>query len=146
MNTTQKGNERLYISKSTKALNARIDEMEYFGLHNGATNRQDLLLFAMAIGADAMPMPFQGGESFVRAESIGDTTKALIHAFYISNKLSADSLDKIENTADVFLLAQQYANTGFGILENAVDTKKPMDFAWELFRELDNQYKAEVED
>ena len=144
MDVTQKNAERLYIGKNTKELIARIDELKYFGLHNSATSRTELFSFAMAIGIEAVPTTLQGAESFVREETIDPTTKALIYAFYIKNELSNGNLDAIEETSTVFSIAQKYANTGFGILETYVNSKKEMDLVWELFTELDDQYKTIV--
>lgn len=53
-----------------------------------------------------------------------------------------NELDAIAKKGDVYKIAEQYANTGFEYIAGYLETKKPEDLLWDLFKELDEQYEA----
>ncbi len=52
-----------------------------------------------------------------------------------------NELDFIADKGHVYKMAEQYANTGFEIIADYIDKKRPDDLIWDLFLELDTQYE-----
>lgn len=139
-----KGPDRLNVSKKAKDIIDRIDDSDYLCLGNKSSSRSELFLFAMALGCDTLPTPpesiYPGG--LILEKAIDSSTLASIYALFLYQHKGED-IDAITNKGEVFRLAQEYANTGFENLEDYMNTKKSdEDLAWELLRELDEQYEA----
>ena len=108
-------------------------------------NRTELFAFAMAVGADTVPTKLEniypGG--LVLEKSIDTRTKALMYALFIKN-LGDGDLDEITKKDAVYSMAQEYANTGFEIIEDYMNKKKDTDLIWDLLEEMDKQYESSV--
>ena len=146
MENTLKVPDRINITRSARELLKKIDDdTKYFCLHDSITSRSELFAFAMAIGADTVPMKLEntypGG--LILDSSIEIRTKALMYALFI-NKLNGDDIDEISKKDAVYTMAQEYANTGFGIIEGYMKEKKDTDLLWVLFEELDCQFQREI--
>ena len=61
--------------------------------------------------------------------------------YIVSLKDPDNELDSIGEKSHVYKTAEQYANTGFEIIADYFNTKKPEDLVWDLFLELDTQYE-----
>ena len=144
MNDLSRNPDRLNISQKTKAIVDELDRTKFMNLDSGSITRSELFLFAMSLGAETVPTKLEainpGG--FILEKSIDSTTLACIYALSIS-KHSGTDLDDITDKSEVYKLAQEYANTGFEIIENYLSAKKnSRDLVWELMREADEQYKT----
>jgi hypothetical protein len=84
---------------------------------------------------------------FILDNSINPRTRASIYSqFIIALDNTNDELDAINDKSKVYELAEQYANTGFKIIEDYYDKKKGETLLWELFTELDKQYESIVKE
>lgn len=141
---TTKTPDRLYVSTKAKELVDRLDELDYFGLGKVTINRSELFLFAMALGAEVgmetqVVNPYTGG--FVLDKSIDSKTQAVMCAQYLASFSDPEKeLDNIMDKGRVYKMAEQYANTGFKIIEDYIENKKANDLVIDLFLELDDQY------
>jgi len=153
MDISQKEPDRIYVTKEARDLIQKIDDQKFFGLNTPDTNRSELFLFAMSLGIDTVPMHldniYQGG--LVLDKSIDDQTKGLMTALSIMTALSTaesstdemEKLDKATSKEVVYNMANEYANTGFMILEDELTkTKKDEDLIWSYFAQLNKQYSA----
>jgi len=142
---TAKMPDRLNYSNKAKLLLEKIDEINYMGLGLKGISRSELFLFAMSLGVESKTKtevvnPYTGG--LVLDKSIDSKTQALIYSQFISLLKEPDNeLESILNKSHVYKMAEQYANTGFEILADYLDKKKPEDLVWDLFLELDTQYE-----
>lgn len=134
-----------YSTKANKTID-RIDEDNYMGLgKSGSITRSELFLFAMSLGVESgvkTPLinPYTGG--LVLDKSIDPKTRACMYAQFIYTLADPDKkLDEITDKGGVYKFAEQYANTGFEILADYLDYKKPFDLALEMFQELDEAYE-----
>jgi len=65
-----------------------------------------------------------------------------MYSQFISLLIDPDNeLDAIADKGHVYKMAEQYANTGFEIIADYLNKKKPKDLVWDLFLELDTQYE-----
>ena len=137
--------DRLNYSQNAHNVIERIDSENYMGLGANKLTRSELFLFAMSLGVEShhktpLSSTYTGG--LVLDKSIDSKTRACMFALNI-NELSNpnDQLDTITDKWNVYKAAEQYANTGFEILADYLDNKKPFDLALEIFMELDEIYE-----
>ena len=141
----QKAPDRLNYSTNAKKTLEKIDEINYMGLGKVIT-RSELFLFAMSLGIEIdvkteVVNPYSGG--LILEKSIDSKTTAAMYSQFISQLKELDcELDSITDKGQVYNMAEQYANTGFEILADYFDNKKPEDLMWDMFLELDKQYDA----
>lgn len=146
METNSKNPDRISISKRARESVVKIDETQFLGLQDSITSRSELFSFAMAIGVETgiptkLENVYPGG--LILEKSIDSCTKALMYALFIG-QLDTGDLDKITKKDAVYSLAQEYANTGFEILEDYMRKKKDFTLIWELLEELDLQYDIKI--
>ena len=145
MDVTVKSPYRINVTKKVRDLVSKIDKIQYFGLQDSMISRSELFLFAMAIGAEAVPTKLEninpGG--LVLENSIDSRTKSLMYALFIKNLENKD-LDTITQKDAVYNMAQEYANTGFEIIDDYISKKKDTELIWDFLEELDVQYNMVV--
>lgn len=144
MSITGKAPDRIYVSKDVDALIDVIDSKKYLDLDKSTTTRMELFLFAMSLGIESktpttLSSLSQGGLALEQA--IKNQDKSLMHAYYINNLPQGETIDSAADKEKVYSMAQEYANTGFHILEEYMQTKPPGSIFWELVKELDEQYE-----
>lgn len=141
MSAETRGPDRIYLSRHAAEVVARLREANYMELNEGAANRSEIFLFAMAFGAGSVPTKLDGLNEggWVLEKSIESQTRALMYALFIS-KLEGGELDEIMDKGRVYAMAQEYANTGFEVLENFLDTKKDGEAVWDILADLDRLY------
>lgn len=147
MEISSKAPDRIYTTKKVKELTVLIDDNQYFDLDAAHISRSELFLFAMALGLDTIPTKLDSINSggLVLDKSIDSKTKAAMYAIFI-DKVGEENLDSITEKAKVYSLAQEYANSGFEILEDYMENRKSEDLIWHLLDELDHQFsKLEME-
>ena len=137
--------DRLNYSQEAHRVIARTDSENYMGLGAGKLTRSELFLFAMALGVESghgTPFASTYGGGLVLDKSIDPKTRACMFAQCISELSNpSDQLDAIADKGSVYKIAEQYANTGFLIIDDYLNTKKPFDLALEIFMELDEMYE-----
>lgn len=137
--------DRLNYSTKAKLLLEKIDEVNYMGLGLKGITRSELFLFAMSLGVESKTKtevvnPYTGG--LVLDKSIDSRTQASMYSLFISLLNDPNNeLDTISDKSQVYKMAEQYANTGFQIIADYFNNKKPDDLVWDLFLELDSQYE-----
>ena len=142
---TSKVPDRLNYSTQAKQLIKKIDEIDYMGLGTKSITRSELFLFAMSLGVESKTKTkivnaYTGG--LVLDKSIDNRTKASMYSLFISLlEDPSNELDKTTDKTEIYKMAEQYANTGFEIIEDYYDNKKDEDLLWDLFLELDSQYE-----
>lgn len=145
MDNRQKKPDRLNVSQKAQEVIDRIDEKNFFGLGKESISRSELFLFAMALGVDTLPTKLENihAGGLILDKSIDSATLANLYALFIA-ELGEDKLDGITNKQEVYRKAQEYANTGFLILEDYLQKYSPDDLAWELLREMEESYQTVV--
>lgn len=136
----------IYYGAEQKKIVSKIDEMQYLDLHLGggksvSTARIDLFLFAMALGMDTVPTEVKQPDTFIRDEYVKVKHDALFYAAYIHNLKDKNDLDSILNKDQVYKLAQNYANTGFDLIGDMMQTKTESVSELELIKELDGEFE-----
>ena len=132
--------ERIFVTKRIRDFINELDQSEYFGFKD--ISRTDLFLFAMALGVETnVRTSLENTDGLVRDSSLDYRIKALMDALFISNLKSDELLNTVIDKENVYELAQEYAHTGFQIIEDYFRNKKDSDLIWSMFRELDDQYK-----
>ena len=137
--------DRLNYSQKAHDVIEHIDSENYMGLGGNKLTRSELFLFAMSLGIESrhktpLSNVYTGG--LVLDKSIDSKTRAGMLAQYVDELNDpSDQLDAIADTGNVYKNAEQYANTGFEILADYLENKKPFDLALEMFMELDEAYR-----
>lgn len=143
MNVNTKRPDRIYVTKQAQKIKNKIDEKRFLGLDNNMTDRIQLFLFAMALGINTgCPTKLDNVDSFVLDQSIKMHHRALMYALYIGKIQEKDNLEESVNLESVYDLAQRYANTGFSVIEDYMNTKQDSVLQWELIKEMDEEYKV----
>jgi len=141
---TSKMPDRVNYSTKAKQLIEKIDEGNFMGLGLKGASRSKLFLFAMSLGVETKTKtdivnPYSGG--LVQDTAIDDKTRASMYSQFISLLQDPENgLDAIADKGQVYKHTEQYANTGFMIIADYYENKKPEDLIWDLFLELDEQY------
>lgn len=145
MSAEIRGPDRIYLSRHAADVVAKLREANYLELNEGAVSRSEIFLFAMAFGAGTVPTKLAGlnDGGWVLEKSIEAQTLSLIYAFFIS-KLEGGELDKIMEKNHVYGMAQEYANTGFEVLEHFLETKKDTEAVWDILTDLDRLYEENL--
>lgn len=140
--------DRLNCSNKAKQVIDKIDKDNFMKLSTNHTSRSLLFAFAMSLGVETKTRTklenlYSGG--LILEKSIEPKLQALIYSQYISLLKDPDNeLDLISNNNSVFKVAEEYANTGFEIIESYYNSKKPDVLLWELITELNEQYDLEI--
>ena len=138
--------DRIYVTKEDKNIIEKLDSSNYFGLRNQDTTRSDLFLFAMALGVETnCKEKLKNTDGLTLSKSLTPELKAIFFALYIQEFAGKDNLDKIANQEAVFKNAEEFANVGFNIIEDYQKNYKDSDLCWILLKELDEQYKNNVQ-
>lgn len=133
--------DRISISKKAKQVVDGIENTGLLNLHNKFTSRAELFSFALALGVEIeTETNIASNVSLVLDSSIDPRTKAIIYALFICSIDNKETLDEVITKGDVYIKAQNYANTGFEILEDYA-SKKSENVMWELISQLDDQYE-----
>lgn len=125
---------------------ADIERTKYFQLHKNAAPRADLFKFAIAIGIMEEKAPTSlstigAVDSFVRTEYMTNC-EALLSCLFFDQELknNVELIDNICNRDEVYTLAEQYANTGFGVLKEYINTIDEELLFYKLIGYMDNKY------
>ena len=139
-NIVDKVPDRIGTTQAAKKVIAKIDEVDYLKLGKSSASRSELFLFAMALGMDTYPTKLDNVDGLILEKSFGGQMQALLYALFIEKKTNDNTLDLITDKEQVYSLAQEYANTGFEILEDYMKKSKDTDLLWTLIAEMDKEY------
>lgn len=122
-------------------VNQQIDAKNFMQLGKNSCQRKDLFFFAAALGYHrGTPTPFEGArESFVRTETFERNTQLLYGSLLYDYKIKAEpeTIDEIVNDDAIYNIIEQYANKGFKILEEVINSgTTETTFMNELIEEL----------
>lgn len=147
--------KRVTLNIAKKYSNGFVGEFEknkYFQLQKNSTTRTDLYCFAIALckmeNKDPTPIHEVGSvTSFVRTEFLTNC-EPLLSSLYYDDVLkdNPDAIDDICNRDEVYGLAENYANTGFGIMESYTETIDEETLFYKLISYMDEEYDKIVEE
>ncbi|WP_294532048.1 hypothetical protein [uncultured Bacteroides sp.] len=125
-----------------------LERTKYFQLHKNATTRAELYCFALALcemeKKEPTPINSVGPvKTFVRAEFL-ENCEPLLSSLYYDKELknNPELIDEICNRENVYCLAEKYANTGFGILQNYIESMDEETLFYKLIGYMDKQYDS----
>ena len=131
---------------------AEFEKTKYFQLQKNATTRADIYHFAIALalleGKEPTPPQTVGPvDSFVRTEYLTNY-EALLSCLYYEHNLkdTPDLIDEICNRDEVYALAEQLANSGFGVLKKYVETLDEEALCYKLISYMDKTYNEIIND
>jgi len=138
--------DRLYISNNATDIVDQIDKNDILLLGKSSNNRLNLFLFAMARGLSTnLPTPLISSKGFILESNIDIPHKALLYACYIGSLKDISFIDDILDKDKVYNLAQEYANTGFEIIESDMKETKESNMAFYMINELDKLHEKYFE-
>lgn len=128
-----------------------IEKTKFFQLDNSHATRTDLFLFAMALGINVQKRtPLKSLHGFILDSAIENNADAMsmLHSLLVYELRKTNEEEKIGNKDEAYLVAQEYANTGFQIIGEWLKNIKSKDeqaVLWELISTLDqmkNKFNA----
>lgn len=136
--------DRLSIeNKINDKLIPKIDDNEFLGLDKNHSSRIELFMFALALGVkEGKRTPLKTQHGFILESSI----KAYEGAMSCMVSLLLDELketneeDKIDNKDEVFICAEEYANTGFEIISKLVNNEDDDTILFDFIDEMNKKY------
>ena len=135
----------LHISPEAQESVKKLDNTGYFGLGGqgeNAVQRIDQYLVAAAIGIDSVKIPLSKQIAFIREGSVGHRARAFMTALLLKDKLDAgEEITDISDLGAVFANTQAYANSGYMVLGDMVDSKADEKLMKEWIADLDERYR-----
>lgn len=138
--------DRLYIEKKylDEIYNANTEKIDFLRLKS-AGERADYFMLAMALGLEkGIRTPLGAKEGFILEQSAKN--KDLFFSFIKSVALQELLLEgrekEISNTDTVFKIAEEYANTGFAVIQELIpdlSQYKEEDFVFKMMDMLDKK-------
>jgi hypothetical protein len=112
--------DRLSIDKSLiDTLIKKIDSENYLGLGTADSQRIDLFLFAMAIGlAEGRRTPLKTSHGFILETAVKPRQLSMMNSVLVNELRKTNEEEKITDKEMLFKVAEEYANTGFQIIQN----------------------------
>ena len=142
---------QLIVSTSKKVwkdLIPVLDQKKFFLLGNANCTRRELFNFALALGVnEGFPTELDGKNDLFRTERI-ENDRQLYNAVYFSEELESnpDRIEEILHDESVYPCVEQYAETGFSRILDALHNKSEERFTEELIKEMNEIYKDFKED
>lgn len=143
--------ETINIDPSYKqTLIPKIDEQNYFCLtnHRESFPRRHFFNFLLGLGYHYhLQTPLEKKEALYRVENMIHE-KSFYPAIYFAEVISADNdkIDEILNEDKVYSMIEEYANTGFTILQEYYGSLSSESLMYTLISEMDETYKEFVKD
>lgn len=141
--------DRISIDKQVnESIIPIIDKTKFFNLDISHISRTDLFLFAMSIGiSQNKRTPLKALHGFILDSSIVNNADAMsmLHSVLINELRKTNEEEKIGNKDEAYIVAQEYANTGFNIIGDwlsSIKTKNEEAILWELIADLDSKYQV----
>lgn len=140
--------DRLFIDKKYEtAVIDKIDAEKILGLNFPDCERMDLFLFAMSLGVNAgyrTPLNAKKGLILETALNNRPEAKAAIYSLSIEELRKMNQEDKLDDKDFAFQVAEEYANTGFGIMEKWFSGHVPN--VYQFIKEMDDRYEQLFEE
>lgn len=120
--------DRLSIDKSVnEKIIPKIDESGILGLDKSTSDRIELFMFAMALGIhENKRTPLQTKHGFILETSIKAFEGAMssIYSLLVDELRKTNEEDHIDDKDRAFKIAEEYANTGFNIINAWMNSAK----------------------
>lgn len=142
---------QLIVSTSKKVwkeLIPALDQKKFFLLCNANCTRRELFNFALALGInEGFPTELDGKNDLFRTERI-ENDRQLYSAVYFNEELegNSDRIEEILHDEKVYHCVEQYAETGFSRISDALRNKSEERFIEELIKEMNEIYMDFKED
>ena len=95
----------------------------------------------MALGLETyITTPLLNKEGLSRTSYLTIKDEALLYSTFINKMENKNNLEECTEKNKVFELAEEYANTGFELIKNMMDTKSEQINMLEMIKELDDKY------
>jgi len=121
-----------------------IDEMKFLGLDKSNSERIELFIFAMALGVkEKKRTPLKSQHGFILEKSIRSMDGAMsnIVSLLVDEVRKSKEEDHIDDKDYAFRVAEEYANTGFSIIESWLTSKKDEEtMQYSLIEEMDDKF------
>lgn len=136
---------QLIVSTSKKVWNELIpvlDHKKFFLLGNSNCTRRELFNFALALGVnEGYHTELNGKNDLFRTERI-ENDRQLYSAVYFNEELkcNSDRIEEILHDEKVYHCVEQYAETGFSRISDALRNKSEERFTEELIKEMNEIY------
>ncbi len=134
INTSQKVIEKLIPT---------LDSSGYFLLGKSDLSRLELFDFAFALGCNrGYPTKVEGKKSLIRQEGIGNE-KYLYMSVYFKEKVKGDDskIDQITEDSNIYVLAEEFAETGFSVINDTMKNSSAETFCLSLLTEMEEMYE-----
>lgn len=124
-----------------------IDHDNLLGLKTPPFDRCDMFMIAMAMGVEKgyKTEMYDKGTALIRETSVSGKNNALMTALMIEEAQTSNEIDKLADKDSTYSLAQDYANTGFTVLNELVERLQQgetnEDLIWDMISNLDSKYE-----
>ncbi len=125
-----------------------IEKSKYFQLQKNVATRADLYSFAIAVALmeNKEPLPpsaIGSVTSFVRTEYMTNY-EPLLSALYYEKHLkdAPEEIDDICNRDEVYNMAEEYANAGFGVIKEWTENLDEDTLFYKLISYMDKEYQS----
>lgn len=142
--------DRLSIDKNVNdKIIPNIDEKKFMGLDKTNSDRIELFMFAMALGIkNQKRTPLRAKHGFILETSIKgfDGAMSSIYSLLVDELRKEHEEDCIDNKELAFKVAEEYANTGFNIIDAWMNSGKDEEtLQYSLIEEMDSKFE-EIQD
>lgn len=141
---TDNEKKRLYVSNKGWDIISKIDERKFFALDKSNSSRSELYIFAMALGLNAYPEELGPSHDLILIQTVEPRTKALMTAYslYSEHTKDTEKLNEAAKLSSIISLGDRYADQGLRVIEGAMkEYKSEEEYLWELFKQVDDDYK-----
>lgn len=123
----------------------KIEDGQYFRLDNKSTTRKDLFNFAFSLGVRrGYAKELESAYGLYRTENLNGTNDLFLYASaYYDDKISSGMglVEDLTKHDSIIELAEEYANTGFGILKEKMETTIDEIFMYEILEDCNKMYE-----
>ena len=122
-----------------------LDKTNLLGLGKTSSDRTGLFMFAMALGVkEGKRTPLSSKHGFILEASIKsfDGAMSLLFSLLVQELQGTNEEEKIDNKDYAFMVAEEYANTGFQKIKewvNHIEDEESVTYS--LIEELDAKYE-----
>lgn len=130
---------------------AKIDSSHFLSLDNDSCDRTDLFMFALALGLEEKKRtPLDSTHGLILESTFGRSHIAMseVYALMIDSLIGTEEEDHMDDKDLAYTIAQEYANTGFGIIaEWLTDTSEDNEeiIIHELISKMSKKFKEIAE-
>lgn len=134
--------DRLSVSKKVdEKVIPIIDHNKLLGLDKSTSERIDLFLFAMTLGLEkGIKKELEHKVGVILATSVKPFPMSMLFSVLVDDLRKRNEIEKIADQDEAFIVAQEYANSGFEELQNMLGMDEET-LLWQMFNTLDEKYE-----